>query len=118
MKIRLILLLLLFSLNREAFAQTGPEKVAAAYCECSKTIDISPYVAIFKSGDKKVIHANYDAIIDVRGNLKRCAKEHAVLTPEENRKVDEHEIRTSMSKDCPDVHYFLEQFQKMLEEAD
>jgi hypothetical protein len=112
------ILLLFCSLNVVVFAQTGPEKVAAAYCECSKTIDISPYVAIFKKGDKKVIHDNYDAIIEVRGNLKRCAKEHAVLTPEENRKVDEQEIRAAMSKNCPDVQYFLEQFQKMLAEED
>ncbi len=112
MKTGLILFLSCF-LNLTVFGQTAPEKVAAAYCECSKTNDISGYVRIFRAGDKKVIAENKLQIDDLFWSLKRCAKSNVILTPEENKKVPENEITDALNKNCPDVNYFMEQARRM-----
>lgn len=102
-----------FNLSILTFAQTGPEKVAAALCECSKEHDYAKHVEILKSNDKQAIRADFENIELIHRETKYCAKRTVTLTPEEGRKVPENEIEVALGKNCPDVLYLGEQYRKI-----
>lgn len=114
----LICFAVLFNLSAISFAQTGPEKIAASFCECSKEHDYATHVEILKSNDKAAIRADFDNIELIYRETKRCSKRSVKLTPEEGKKVPEGEIEAALSKNCPDVLYLAEQYRKISNEID
>jgi len=94
-------------------AQTAPEKVAAAFCECSKTPEYAAAVKLLKSGDSVLIRQRFEEISTQFFLSKRCAKNKVVLTKEENRKVPEEEIEAALNKNCPDVAFLGNEYRRI-----
>ncbi len=110
------LLLFTLFLIPVSFAQTTADKIAAAYCECEQELPVFTFVKLFREGDQKVIRENYEKITLFRNDLKTCAQAKLTsLTPEE-RDASKKEIMEALKKTCPETHYFLEQYKKMMSE--
>lgn len=100
---RILLCCALFIATFQASAQTGPEKVALALCECSNGFEVQKYINLFESNDQTRLRNELDNISEVCTQIKVCAKRSVKLTPEEGRKVPENEIAASLQANCPEV---------------
>jgi hypothetical protein len=101
---RLLTILTVFlNLSIITFAQTGPEKVAAELCKCSKQYDFPKYITIINSNDKAAIRANFEEMSEIISQTKVCARNNVKLTAQEGQRVPETEIAAALKANCPEV---------------
>jgi hypothetical protein len=84
-------------------AQTGPEKVAAELCKCSKQFDYPKYITIINSNDKATIRNNFEEMSEIISQTKVCARNNVKLTAQEGQRVPETEIAAALKANCPEV---------------
>lgn len=99
----LIILIALATSIEFSGAQTGPEKVAAELCKCSKQFDYPNYISIINSNDKAAIRANFEEMSEIINQTKVCARNNVKLTAEEGKRVPEAAISAALKANCPEV---------------
>lgn len=109
----LILFILSFYYGMTCLAQTGPEKVAAAFCDCSKKYDLRQFIALMDANEQTAIRAKFEEMSKVENEMKLCAKENANLTAEERRRVPEREITNALLANCSEVDVFFVKFREV-----
>ena len=109
----LILFILCFYYGMTCFGQTGPEKVAAAFCACSKKYDLRQFISLMDAKEQIAIRAKFEEMSKVENEMKLCAKENANLTVEERRRVPEREITNALLANCSEVDVFFVKFREV-----
>lgn len=99
----LIIIIALVTSIEFSGAQTGPEKVAAELCKCSKQFDYPNYISIINSNDKASIRANFEEMSEIINQTKVCARNNVKLSAQEGKRVPEAEIAAALKANCPEV---------------